>query len=118
MLAGNKDKKRVTRAGGGAVAGAGNAGKERLTHEAFVNKAITALRKEGYKGLHTVYSGFNKGFRLYYPQDNPIEITQTLAKGDKIDMHACKGGAMLYLKGEMPAGKQDDGSSTLEKMGV
>lgn len=30
---------------------------ERLTHEEFVKKAIVSLRKEGYKGIHTVFSG-------------------------------------------------------------
>jgi hypothetical protein len=36
---------------------------ERLSHEEFVKKAIVSLRKEGYKGIHSVYSGFNVAFK-------------------------------------------------------
>jgi len=36
---------------------------ERLSHEEFVKKAIVSLRKEGFKGIHTVYSGFNEASR-------------------------------------------------------
>jgi hypothetical protein len=33
---------------------------ERLSHEEFVKKAIVSLRKDGYKGIHTVYPGSNE----------------------------------------------------------
>ena len=35
---------------------------ERLSQVEFVKKAIVSLRKEPYKGIHTVYSGFNEAF--------------------------------------------------------
>ena len=36
---------------------------EKMNHEEFVRKAVVSLRKEGYKGIHTVYSGFNEAFK-------------------------------------------------------
>ena len=36
---------------------------EKLSHEEFIKKAIVSLRKDGYKGIHTVYSGFNSAFK-------------------------------------------------------
>ena len=39
---------------------------EKLSHEEFVKKAIVSLRKEGFKGIHTVYSGFNNAFKKYF----------------------------------------------------
>ena len=35
---------------------------EKLTQAEFVKKAIVKLRKEPYKGIHTIYSGFNDAF--------------------------------------------------------
>ena len=35
---------------------------ERLSHEEFIRKAIVSLRKEGFKGIHSVFSGFNNAF--------------------------------------------------------
>ncbi|MGQ9570385.1 MAG: hypothetical protein ACUVUQ_06005 [Thermodesulfovibrionales bacterium] len=32
---------------------------EKLSYEEFVRKAIVSLQKEGYKGIHSVYSCFN-----------------------------------------------------------
>ena len=48
---------------------------ERLSHEAFIKKAIISLRKEGFKGIHTVYSGFNEAFKKYFPGEDPVEAT-------------------------------------------
>ena len=48
---------------------------EKLSYEEFIKKAIVSLRKGNYKGIHTVYSGFNEAFKDYYPGINPIDIT-------------------------------------------
>lgn len=89
---------------------------ERLSHEEFVKKAIVSLRKEGYKGIHTVYSGFNEAFKKYFPGENPVEVTNNLAKEGKIAIRPVKGGVMLYLPEEAPgAGSADE---TLKKMGL
>ena len=47
---------------------------EKLTQAEFVKKAIVSLRKNPYKGIHSVYSGFNEAFRAYFNED-PIKWT-------------------------------------------
>jgi len=76
---------------------------EKLNHEEFVKKAIVSLRKEGYKGIHTVYSGFNQAFKKYFTGDNPVDITNKLAEGGKIVVRPVKGGVMLYLPEDAPS---------------
>jgi hypothetical protein len=88
----------------------------RLSHEEFVKKAIVNLRKEGYKGIHTVYSGFNEAFKKYFPGENPIEATTNLAKEGKIVIRPVKGGVMLYLPEEAPGASNAD--EALKKMGL
>jgi hypothetical protein len=61
---------------------------ERLSHEEFVKRAIVSLRKEGYKGIHSVYSGFNEAFKKYFQDENPIEVTNRLAGEGKIVISA------------------------------
>jgi hypothetical protein len=74
---------------------------KRLTEEEFVIQAIKKLRKDPYRGIHSVYSGFNEAFRKYFGT-NPVEATTRLAAGGKIDPRPLKGGVMLYLPGEAP----------------
>ncbi len=52
---------------------------EKLSQEEFIKKAIVSLRKEGYKGIHTVYSGFNTAFKKYFDGENPVDATNKLA---------------------------------------
>lgn len=89
---------------------------EKLSHEDFIKKAIVSLRKEGYKGIHTVYSGFNEAFKKYFIGENPIDATNKLAKEGKIVIRPVKGGVMLYLPEEAPGGGNAD--DTLKKMGI
>ena len=89
---------------------------DRLSHEEFVKKAIVNLRKEGYKGIHTVYSGFNEPFKKYFAGENPVEATNNLAKAGKIVIRPVKGGVMLYLPDEAPGTSSAD--ETLKKMGL
>jgi hypothetical protein len=91
---------------------------EKLNHEEFVKKAIVSLRKEGFKGIHTVYSGFNDAFKKYYEGGNPIEITNKLAKDGKIVLRPVKGGMMLYLPENAPAAAGKSGEEALKKMGL
>lgn len=67
----------------------------------FTLRAIKTLRKQGYKGIHTRYSGFNEAFREHFGKD-PVVATKAMAKAGSIQMRPCRGGAMLYLPGEMP----------------
>jgi hypothetical protein len=89
---------------------------ERMNHEEFIKKAIVTLRKEGYKGIHTVYSGFNEAFKKYF-DDDPIKVTNQLAAEGKIVIRPVKGGVMLYLTEEAPA-MQNRGDEALKKMGI
>jgi len=90
---------------------------EKLSQEEFIKKAIVSLRKEGYKGIHTVYSGFNNAFKKYFDNADPVEATNKLAKEGKIIIRPVKGGVMLYLPEEAPATK-DVGEDALKKMGL
>jgi len=73
----------------------------KLNEEEFVLQAIKKLRKEPYRGIHSVYSGFNEAFRKYFGT-NPVEITSRLAAEGKIESRPFKGGVMLFLPGEAP----------------
>ena len=73
----------------------------KLTEEEFVTQAIRKLRKDPYRGIHSVYSGFNEAFRKYFGT-NPVEATTKLAAGGKIETRPFKGGMMLFLPGEAP----------------
>ncbi|MCI0468904.1 MAG: hypothetical protein L0Y62_02430, partial [Nitrospirae bacterium] len=85
--------------------------------EQFVKKAIVSLRKEGYKGIHTVYSGFNEAFKKYFEGEDPIKTTNQLADEGKIVIRPVKGGVMLYLPEDAPAARTR-GEDALGKMGL
>ena len=84
-------------------------GNGKLSEADFVLKAIRNLRKGGYKGIHTRYSGFNDAFRKQFGKD-PVVTTKGMAEKGVIQMRPCKGGTMIYLPGEMPemAAKGDE----------
>jgi hypothetical protein len=73
----------------------------KLTEEEFVIQAIKKLRKEPFRGIHSVFSGFNEAFRKYFGS-NPVEATTRLANEGKIETRPFKGGVMLFLTGEAP----------------
>ncbi|MDA8079519.1 MAG: hypothetical protein M0Z79_11340 [Nitrospiraceae bacterium] len=89
---------------------------EKLSHEEFIRKAIMSLRKDGYKGIHSVYSGFNEAFKKYFPGENPVEETNKLAGEGKIVIRPVKGGVMLYLPEEAPGASNAE--QALKKMGL
>lgn len=90
---------------------------EKLTHEEFIKKAIVDLRKDGYKGIHTVYSGFNSAFKKYFDNADPIEATNKMAAEGNIVIRPVKGGVMLYFPEDVSATK-DIGDEALKKMGL
>lgn len=90
---------------------------EKMSHEEFVKKAIVSLRKEGYKGIHSVYSGFNEAFKKYFDGENPVEATNKLSAEGKIVIRPVRGGVMLYLPEDAPAGKSS-ADEALKKMGI
>jgi len=89
-----------------------------LTKEQFVILAIERLRKDGYKGIHCRYSGFNDAFRAHFGEgSDPVAATTELANSGKIVTRFVKGGVMLYKVGESPA-VPVPGSAALGKMGL
>jgi hypothetical protein len=90
---------------------------EKLSHEEFVRKAVVSLRKEGYRGIHSVYSGFNEAFKKYYPGENPVEVTNGLAQEGKLIIRPVKGGVMFYLPEDAPSPKSS-ADEALKKMGL
>lgn len=87
----------------------------KISEHEFIVKAVKKLRKPPYKGIHSVYSGFNRAFRDYYQKD-PIETTTRLAEEGKIVTRPVKGGVMIYMPEEAPAprGSQNVLSKILE----
>jgi len=90
---------------------------EKLTQDEFIKKAVVSLRKDGYKGIHTVYSGFNNAFKKYFDGADPIAATNKMESEGNIVIRPVKGGVMLYLPEEAPAAK-DVGDEALKKMGL
>jgi len=79
----------------------------KLTEEEFVIQAIKKLRKDPFRGIHSVYSGFNEAFRKYFGT-NPVEATSALAAQGKVETRPFKGGVMLFLPGEAPKRPSSD----------
>jgi len=77
-------------------------GEKKISEYEFVVRAIKKLRKPPYKGIHSVYSGFNQAFREYFDKD-PVELTTRLADEGKIITRPVKGGVTLYLPENAPA---------------
>ncbi len=88
---------------------------EKLSPAEFVKKAIVSLRKEPYKGIHSVYSGFNDAFRDYFNED-PIKWTTQLGAEGVIEIRPARGGVMLYLPSDAPA--RSSSKEVLKKMGL
>ena len=83
----------------------------KLSEEEFVVRAIKKLKRPPYRGIHSVYSGFNQAFREYYGA-NPVEATNKLAQEGKLRTRPVKGGVMLYL----PEDIENETQSVLKKI--
>lgn len=90
---------------------------KKIPPEEFVRLAIERLRSEPYKGIHSVYSGFNEAFKKYYGGRDPVEFTNALAGDGKIVIRPMKGGVVLYLPEEAPEIKSR-ADEALKKMGL
>jgi hypothetical protein len=90
---------------------------KKISPEEFVRLAIQRLRSEPYKGIHSVYSGFNEAFKKYYSGQDPVEFTNGLAEDGKIVIRPMKGGVVLYLPEEAPDIKSR-ADEALNKMGL
>jgi hypothetical protein len=89
---------------------------KKLTPEEFVRLAIVKLRNGNFKGIHSVYSGFNEAFRKYYEGGDPVQVTNRFGEEGKLVIRPVKSGVMLYLPEDAPQG--DRGEQTLRKMGL
>ena len=89
---------------------------KKLSHEEFVRLAIVRLRNGNFKGIHSVYSGFNEAFRKYYEGDDPVQVTNGFSQQGKLVIRPVKSGVMLYLPEDAPQG--DRGDQALKKMGL
>ena len=89
---------------------------KRLSYDEFVRQAILKLRTGNYKGIHSVYSGFNEAFKNYFEGEAPVKITTKLAKEGKIVIRPARGGVVLYLPEDAP--QLDRGKQALKKMGL
>jgi hypothetical protein len=87
-----------------------------ISEEEFVYRAIRRLRKPPYRGIHTVYSGFNQAFKEHF-RKNPVEVTQKMAAEGKLVIRPVKGGVMLYLPEEAPQAAKSVLSKILEPEG-
>lgn len=95
---------------------------KKLSEAEFTCKAIKALRVPPYRGIHTVYTGFNREFKNYFGK-NPVDATKELVAKGVITSRPVKGGALIYIAGEQPiydgtktAGRQPKESPTLTKI--
>jgi hypothetical protein len=86
----------------------------KISEYEFVIRAIKKLKKPPYKGIHSVYSGFNQAFREYFNKD-PVEATTKLAQEGKIVTRPVKGGATLYLPEDAPSQSKGVLSKILEE---
>lgn len=77
--------------------------KTKLTEDQFVINSILKLRVEPYKGIHTVISGMNEGYREYFGGKDPVSHVQNMEERGLIEGHFSKKGRTIYLKGEMPS---------------
>ncbi len=91
--------------------------KDKISQEAFVKLAIVKLRTGNFKGIHSVFSGFNEAFKRYYGDADPIETTNALSENGKIALRPVKRGVMLYLPEEAPE-FADKAELALRKMGL
>ena len=100
-----------------------------LTPAVFTVRAIEKLRKDNFKGIHNVYSGFNSAARKYFNLEaewdkdkgiNPkgvIAMRNGLVNEGVIETNPTKDGFSLYQFGEKPT----NGNSpvdVLAKMGL
>lgn len=87
-----------------------------LTPEEFVVMAIKKLRTGQFKGIHSVFSGFNEAFKTYFSGADPVQVTNELAQDGKIVLRPVRGGVILYLPEDAP--RFTRGELALQKMGL
>ena len=90
----------------------------KISYESFVKTAILKLRQKDYKGIHTVYSGFNLAFKNYFKDEDPVKHVKQLEKDEKFAVRIVKGGVMIYLPEDASSANTNIASKALETMGL
>ncbi len=92
---------------------------DRLEFAEFTKVGIVKLRKDNFKGIHNVYSGFNEAARNYFgwTKEQLIDATNVLVEQNVIEIRTTKDGFTLYLPGEKPTNGNSAGD-VLAKMGL
>lgn len=88
-----------------------------ITPDEFVRLAVLKLRTGNFKGIHTVFSGFNDAFKRYFGGGDPIQATNRMAEEGRIALRPVKRGVMIYLPEDAPD-LMDKGEAALRKMGL
>ncbi len=104
----NKSKKAVQSKEQGTSEGA------KLPYKVFIEQAILKLRKKPYKGIHVVYSNFNKAFRQYYDDLDPKPIVQQLVDEGFLVCRVVKGGAVIYLSSDMEESEKNPTTASVQ----
>ena len=86
---------------------------KKLSHEEFTLRAIDKLRNDNYKGIHSVFSGFNQAFREYFGSD-PVEAQKALVTKGKIVTVPAKRGVMIYKPEDKPGSEMAKGKKALK----
>jgi hypothetical protein len=81
----------------------------------FVVEAIHKLRTGQFKGIHTVYSGFNKMLQLVYPKESPVDIVKDLCDNEGFGIRPVKGGVILYAPEDVDEAKANSNAKTVQK---
>ena len=74
----------------------------KLTPAEFVMRAIRSLQKAPGNGIHSVFSHFNKAFRAYFPELDPVKEQERLVEGEVIFLRPARAGVIIYLFDERP----------------
>ena len=96
----------------------------KLTHDEFFASAMENLRtiaedgKREYKGLHTVYSGSNEAFRVYFEGGDPVGFIKALEEAGTIVSIPVRGGVRVYWPSEAPNSARKTATQTLKRMGL
>lgn len=78
-----------------------NGGNGKIPVRQFIESAIIRLRVPGHKGIHTVWSGFNKIFLEYYGVPSRAYVDQLTSENFLLKV-IVKGGPIVNLVNEAP----------------
>jgi len=83
----------------------------KMPYKEFVERSIKALRKEPYKGIHVVISGFNDAFRQYYDEEPRPIIDKMVEEGFLVSRVVKRGAIIMLASDATEKDKVDTGGS-------